>query len=159
MSTVTLNQFLEKALNEKTKTSGEPEKKLDEAAEWEKKAALKMKARGYKFMIKFPADMGVTNVYVLDRTKANSLLRKEFRNAKGAEVIPVAQFLGEKDDKKKVEENIEPKKLKDITVEMILQVPDSYLKDGKSKFISSLKTIINTASKLKLKAVKKVSGI
>lgn len=52
-----------------------------------------------------------------------------------------------------------PKKYNDITIELILQVPDSYLKNGKSGFISSLKTIINNASKIKLKAVKKVSGI
>jgi hypothetical protein len=64
----------------------------------EKKIAMKMKAKGYRMVILFPAEMNVSPLYVQDLTTANSLMRKEFKNVKNYRIEKISKFVGEKEE-------------------------------------------------------------
>ena len=89
----TMNEYLEKALKGF---------KLDEAVggpgsyEDEKGIAIKMKAKGYKMVILFPAEMNLSPLYVKNQLSANQLMRKEFRNVKDYDIKKISEFVGDK---------------------------------------------------------------
>jgi len=87
--------LIEKYLNDLFEAVGGPG-----AYEDEKKIAMKMKAKGYKMVILFDSEMGLSPLYVKDLVMANSLMRKEFRNVDKDKyrIERISKFLGEKEE-------------------------------------------------------------
>lgn len=91
----TMNEYLEKALKGF---------KLDEAVggpgsyEDEKGIAMKMKAKGYKMVILFPAEMNLSPLYVKNQLSASQLMRKEFKNVKDYKIMKISEFVGDKSE-------------------------------------------------------------
>lgn len=96
-----LNEYLEKALKGI---------KIDEAVggpgsyEDEKGIAMKMKAKGYKMVILFPAEMNSSPLYVKNLLAATQLMRKEFRNVKDYKIMKISEFTVQKSDKEREED-------------------------------------------------------
>jgi hypothetical protein len=94
-----LNEYLERALKNLDEVVGGPGSYEDE-----KGIAMKMKAKGYKMVILFPAEMNTSPLYVKNLLSATQLMRKEFRNVKDYEIKKISEFVGDKGKGKEEEE-------------------------------------------------------
>ena len=106
-----LNDYLERAmkeLNERALPKTAVKEEAGEGYEDEKNIARKMKAKGYKMVILFPSEMGLSPLYVQSLMIANQLMRKEFRMIKDYQIKKISEFIGEKEkENEAVMENVD----------------------------------------------------